>query len=378
LAESLVPAASTAPVLSRRALNRTLLGRQLLLERVAQPPEAVIERLVGLQAQEPLDPYVGLWSRIKGFDPQELSTLIEERRAVRGSTLRTTLHLMTARDFLTLRPVLQDVLERAWRGSPFAKDLVGVDLEELVAAGRALVEAEPLTTAQLASALASRWPDRKPNSLAYASRFLLPIVQVPPRGLWGKKAGPRATTAQVWLGEPLGTDTEPDEAILRYLAAFGPATVSDIRIWSWLTGLREVVERLRPQLRMFRDEAGRELFDVQDGLLVDPDVPAPIRFLPQYDNIFLSHDDRSRILVERMTIPDLTWKGGVLIDGFVAAAWRIRREKRHATMTVELVSPVTGARRLELEEEAERLFAFVADDAETRDVRIVDAERAGA
>ena len=365
--------AKSAPVLSRRTLNRALLGRQFLLERVDRPAEDVIEHLVGMQAQEPPDPYLALWSRIKEFDPQELSSLIEGRRAVRGSTMRTTLHLMTARDFLALRPVMQGVLERAWRSSPFAKDLVGVDLDELVAAGRALLEAEPLTTAQLAEALAPRWPDRKPNSLAYASRFLLPIVQVPPRGLWGKKARPRATTAQVWLGEPLGTSTEPDNAILRYLTAFGPATVSDMRIWSWLTGLREVVERLRPRLRTFRDEAGRELFDVEDGLFVDPDVPAPIRFLPQYDNIFLSHDDRSRILIERMTVPDLVWRGGVLIDGFVSGAWRIRREKREATMTIELVTEVSGDQRIELEEEAARAFAFVAPEVETRDVEFVPA-----
>ena len=178
-----------------------------------------------------------------------------------------------------------------------------------MAAGRELVEAEPLTTAQLAKALAERWPDRVPNSLAYASRFLLPIVQVPPRGLWGKKAAPKATTAQVWLGQPLATETAADDAVLRYLAAFGPASVADIRIWSWLTGLRAVVDRLRPRLRTFRDEAGRELFDVEDGLLVDPDVPAPIRLLPQYDNIFLSHDDRSRILFEKMTVPDLDLEG---------------------------------------------------------------------
>ena len=367
------PTADGAPVLSRRTLNRTLLGRQLLLERVDRPAESVIEHLVGMQAQEPLDPYLALWSRIDGFDPQELSTLIEERRAVRGSTLRTTLHLMTGRDFLRLRPVLQDVLERAWRSSPFAKDLVGLDLAEVVAAGRELVEAEPLTTAQLATALAARWPDRVPNSLAYASRFLLPIVQVPPRGVWGKKAAPKATTAQVWLGQPLATETAADDAVLRYLAAFGPASVADIRIWSWLTGLREVVDRLRPRLRTFRDEAGRELFDVEDGLLVDPDVPAPIRFLPQYDNIFLSHDDRSRILIEKMTVPDLIWRGGVLIDGFISGAWRIRREKGRATMTIELVPPVTGAQRVELEEEAARAFAFVADDVETRDVEIVQA-----
>lgn len=362
-----------APVLSRRALNRTLLGRQLLLERVDRPATAVIEHLVGMQAQEPIDPYVALWTRIEAFDPQELSALIEERRAVRGSTLRTTLHLMTARDFLALRPVLQDVLERAWRSSPFAKDLVGVDLAELLAAGRKFVEAEPITTAQLAKLLAERWPDRVPNSLAYASRFLLPIVQVPPRGLWGKKAGPKATTAQVWLGQELATETAADEAILRYLAAFGPATVADMRIWSWLTGLREVVDRLRPRLRTYRDEAGRELFDVEDGLFVDPDVPAPVRFLPQYDNIFLSHDDRSRILIERMTVPGLIWRGGVMVDGFISGAWRIRREKRVATMTIELVTKVTPAQRLEIEEEATRLFAFLHADAETRDIQIVDA-----
>jgi hypothetical protein len=372
-----VTTTSGAPVLSRRVLNRTLLARQLLLERVSMPAQAVIEHLVGMQAQEPLDPYVGLWTRVADFDPMELSGLIEARRAVRGSTLRTTLHLMTARDFLTLRPVLQDVLERAWRSSPFAKDLVGLDLDEVVAAGREWLEKEPLTTAQLATLLAERWPDRMPNSLAYASRFLLPIVQVPPRGLWGKKAGPKALTVQTWLGRSLETATAADDAVLRYLAAFGPATVSDIRIWSWLTGLREVVERLRPRLRTFRDEAGRELFDVGDGVFMDPDVPAPIRFLPQYDNIFLSHDDRSRILVEKMTVPDLVWKGGLLIDGFVAAAWRIRRDKLGATMTIEHVHPVSGDQRLEIEEEATRLLGFLAADAETRNVQIVAASWRG-
>jgi hypothetical protein len=377
LATPRVKASSTAPVLSRRALNRTLLGRQLLLERVARPAEAVIEHLVGMQAQEPIDPYVGLWTRIEGFDPAELSTLIEARRAVRGSTLRTTLHLMTGRDFLALRPVLQDVLERAWRSSPFAKDLVGLDLAEVVAAGRELLDKEPLTTAQLAVALADRWPDRTPNSLAYASRFLLPIVQVPPRGLWGKKAPPRALTVETWLGQPLGTDTAADDAVLRYLAAFGPATVSDIRIWSWLTGLREVVDRLRPRLRTFRDEAGRELLDVGDGLLVDPDVPAPIRFLPQYDNIFLSHEDRSRILVKRVTVPDLVWKGGVLIDGFISGAWRIRREKGRATMTIELAVPLAGAARAEIEAEGTSLFEFLAADADSRELRIVEGHWAG-
>ncbi len=269
-----------APVLSRRALNRTLLGRQLLLERVERPVPDVVEYLVGMQAQEPLDPYVGLWTRIAGFDPEELSTLIAERRAVRMGLLRGTLHLVTARDARTLYPVIADVLQRAFRSSPFAKRLVGVDMPSLLQAARAALEERPRTPTELGQALAVSWPDRDPTSLAYAARFLLPLVQVPPRGLWKQTSRPTNTTAEAALGGPLDTSTAPDDAVLRYLAAFGPATVSDIRIWSWMTGLREVVERLRPRLRTFRDEASRELFDIEDGLLVDPDVPAPIRFLP--------------------------------------------------------------------------------------------------
>jgi hypothetical protein len=367
----------SAPILSRRALNRTLLGRQLLLERVERSVPDVVEHLVGMQAQEPLDPYVGLWTRIAGFDPEELSALIAARGAVRMGLLRTTLHLATARDARTLYPVMADVLRRAFRSSPFAKQLVDVDMAALLEAARAALEEQPRTPTELGQALATSWPDRDPTSLAYAARFLLPLVQVPPRGLWKQTSRPMNTTAEAWLGAPLETSTAADDAVLRYLAAFGPATVADIRIWSWLTGLREVVERLRPRLRTYRDEAGRELFDIEDGLLVDPDLPAPVRFLPQYDNVFLSHDDRSRILVERMTIPDLIWRGGVLVDGFVTGAWRIRRERRQATMTIELLATVTGAQRLEIEEEAARLFAFVAADAETRDVQIVDRLAAG-
>ena len=163
-----------------------------------------------------------------------------------------------------------------------------------------------------------------------------------------------------------------DDLVLRYLAAFGPATVSDIRVWSWSAGLREVVDRLRPRLRTFRDEAGRELFDVEDGLLADEGLPAPIRFLPQYDNVFLSHDDRSRILVDDVTIEELAWRGGVLIDGYLSAAWRLRRERTSATMTVTLYVPVTGEQRAEIEAEGDRLLAFLAADAEPREIHLVN------
>ncbi|HET9756252.1 MAG TPA: winged helix DNA-binding domain-containing protein [Candidatus Limnocylindrales bacterium] len=373
-------ARGSAPVLSRRVLNRTLLARQLLLERVDRPVVDVIEHLVGMQAQEPPDPYVGLWSRIAGFDPQDLSRLIEERGAVRMGLLRGTLHLVTARDATAHYPILADVMARSWRSSPFVKRLVGVDLDAVIARARQALGERPRTPSELGAALAPGWPDRDATSLAYAARFLLPLVQVPPRGLWKKTGRPTNTTAEAWLGRGMDPTPSVDDLILRYLAAFGPATVSDMRVWSWLTGLREVVERLRPRLRTFQDEGGRELFDVADGLIVDADLPAPIRFLPFYDNVILSHDDRSRILTEGLTINELTWKGGVLVDGFVSAGWRVNREGggkarggRTATNVVTLYAPVTGAQRAELEEEAERVLAFVAGDAEGRRVQLVDA-----
>jgi hypothetical protein len=264
-------------------------------------------------------------------------------------------------------------MARSWRSSQFATQLAGVDLDTVLARAREVLEERPRTPSELGAALAPDQPDRDMTSLAYAARFLLPLVQVPPRGLWGRIGRPTNTTAEAWLGAPMDAHPSIDDLVLRYLAAFGPATVGDIRVWSWLTGLREVVDRLRPRLRTFRDEAGRELFDVPDGRLVDEDEPAPVRFLPQYDNVFLSHDDRSRILTSGVTVIELTWRGGVLIDGFVGAAWRIRRERRQSSMIVTLYVPATAPQRVEIEEEAARLFAFVAADAKRREVRLVDA-----
>ena len=349
-------AASASPrVLDRRTLNRTLLARQLLLERERRTPSEVVEYLVGLQAQEPPDPYVALWTRIDGFDPTELSALIEERRAVRMGLLRGTLHLATTDDALIQYPILADVMRRSWRSSPFIKRLDGVDVEAVIATARPILEERPRTPTELGAALVPDWPDRDPASLAYAARFLLPLVQVPPRGLWGRTGRATNTTLEAWAGRPLEPSPSVDDLVLRYLAAFGPATVGDMRVWSWLTGLREVVDRLRPRLRTFRDEAGRELLDVQDGLIADPDVPAPVRFLPQYDNVFLSHEDRSRINGELSWGIEFGWKGPILIDGGIAAAWRVRRAGRAATMTVELGRRLTPAQRLELEEEATAL-----------------------
>jgi hypothetical protein len=361
----------SGPVLDRRTLNRTLLARQLLLERVERPANEVIDHLVGLQAQEPPDPYVALWSRIEGFDPLELSALLEERGAVRMGLLRGTLHLATADDALGQYPILAEVMRRSWRSSPFIKRLDGVDVDAVIAAARSILEEGPRTPTELGAALAPSWPGRDPASLAYAARFLLPLVQVPPRGLWGRTGRATNTTLEAWLGRPLDTLPRVEDLVVRYLAVFGPATVADLRVWSWLTGMREVVEGLRPRLRTYRDEAGRELFDVEDGLIAEEDLPAPIRFLPQYDNVFLSHEDRARISGELSWGVDFAWKGVVLIDGGIAAAWRVRREGKAAVMTIELGRRLAATERIELEEEATALATFLDPDR-SRELVIAD------
>jgi hypothetical protein len=363
--------ATGAPVLSRRALNRTLLGRQFLLERVARTPEDVVEHLVGLQAQEPIDPYVALWTRIADFDPQALSAMIEERRAVRMGSLRTTLHLLTTEDALAIAPLTAGVHRRTFGSTPFPKALVGLDAEEVVEAARAALDAAPMSPGDLGRHLATMWPDRDPPALAYLARYSIPLVQVPPRGLWRRTARTANTTLEAWSGRQPGP-TSLDAFVLRYLRAFGPASVSDIRTWSWFTGLREVVERLRPQLRVFRDENGRDLLDVPDGVLVDEDMPAPVRFLPQYDNVFLSHEDRSRINGALSWGMDFVWKGPILVDGGIAAAWRVRRSGKTATMTIELGRRLSGSERRELEQEATRLADFLDPDR-TRELVIVEA-----
>jgi winged helix DNA-binding protein len=359
--------------LGSRALNRALLERQLLLRRQELPVPRAIEHLVGLQAQEPPDPYVALWSRLDPFRHEDLARLITGRRAVRATLMRGTIHLVTARDCLAMWPVMQPFLERTFQGHPWGRSLAGVNIDEVLEAGRRLVEAEPMTNPQLGRALSERWPERDPTSLAAAARYLLPMVQVPPRGIWGKSGQATVTTAEHWLGRPLRTRTAPDRLIRRYLAAFGPATVADMRTWSGLAGLREVAERLRPRLRTFRDEDGRELFDAPDAPLPDPDTPAPPRFLPTYDNILLAHEDRTRIISEgdrrRLTADSYQGRFGTfLIDGFVRGAWKIERGRGAATLVISPLKRLSRKDAAAVSEEGARLLAFAAD-AEKQDIR---------
>ena len=364
-------------VLGLRALNRATLERQMLLRRRNLPAIEAIEHLVGMQAQAPNPPYIGLWTRLDGFHPDELARLITDRRAVRIALMRNTVHLVTARDCLALRPLVQPVFDRGlYANRAHRAGIEGVDIEALVAAGRALLEERPRTAKELGELLRERWPDRDPASLARAIRHLVPLVQVPPRGIWGKSGQAAHTTAEAWLGRPLDPDSSLDEMVVRYLGAFGPATVKDVQTWSGLTRLREVTDRLRSRLRTFRDEQGNELFDLADAPRPDPDTPSPPRFLPEFDNLILSHADRTRIIANdyRKVIAS---KNGmvpatVLVDGFVRGTWKTERARGLATLMIEPFEPLAKKDRDALSEEGERLIRFTGEGAEAFEIRFVE------
>ncbi len=367
-------------VLGPRALNRATLERQMLFSRRKLSAVEAIEHLVGMQAQAPYPPYVGLWTRLEDFRSESLARLIENRQAVRIALMRNTVHLVSARDCLKLRPLVQQVIERGLRsGRSESERLEGVDLEALVTAGRALLEERPRTAKELGELLRERWPGREAASLARAVRHLVPLVQVPPHGVWGK-GGPAAhATAEAWLGRPLDPDPSLEELVLRYLGAFGPATVKDAQTWSGLTRLGGVFEQLRPRLLTFRDERGRELFDLPDAPRPDPETPAPPRFVPEFDNLILSHADRARVIADKHRRA-ISSKNGmvpatVLVDGFVRGTWKTERARGKATLVVEPFGPLPKADRDALAEEGERLVRFVGQGAEAFEVRLAEPQR---
>jgi hypothetical protein len=368
-------------VLDRRALNRATLARQLLLERTTTTPLDAVSHLVGLQAQVPLNPYLALWSRLDGFDPDELAQLVVDRAVVRIVVMRGTLHLVTADDCLPLRALAQPVLDRELRmHRDHAPSLLDVDLAPVLAFAGPLLGAQALTPTELRAALAERFPELDAAALAYACRNHLALVQVPPRGVWGRGGAVRTMTAESYLGRAPVTDPSIDDVVLRYFAAFGPATVADVASWSRLTGLREVVDRVAPHLRPFTDDDGRELFDLPDAPRPGGDVEAPPRFLPEYDNALLSHADRTRFGDDErrraLWADNRVVRGTVLVDGHVSGTWAFEREGRDRVALV--VHHLDGLPRADLaavDAEAHAMVQFHHPDAAAHDVRLVPVPR---
>jgi Winged helix DNA-binding domain len=369
----MMPGVASEGILGRRELNRALLERQFLLRRVGLPVRDAVEHLVGLQAQSVPPTYYGLWSRLEGFDPHELGRMLTDREAVRLTLMRGTVHLVTVRDALLLRPLVQKVIERGHNGA-FGRRMGGADLAELERAVREELDGEALHARELGRRLVARGVGKDVEAIGNATRVYAPLVQVPPRGVWGKSGRAKYATLEAWTGRSLEPNPSIDEVVLRYLAAFGPASVRDMQNWSGLTKLREAFERLRPRLVAFRDEAGRELFDLPDAPRPDPDVPAPVRFLGEYDNVLLGHADRTRIIP-----PNFPWRemlapgrfvSNLLVDGMLRGTWWIERDgKRSATLAIRPFGELAPPEREEVGAEAERMLEFSEPEAAARDVR---------
>ncbi|MEU3743476.1 winged helix DNA-binding domain-containing protein [Streptomyces sp. NPDC032198] len=357
-------------VLDTRALNRATLARQLLLERSGTPTLDAVAHLGGLQAQEPQEPFFGLWSRLRAFDPAELSDHLVQRRVVRTHLMRRTVHLVTADDALAWRARHDAMLRQRVLGV-YRGELDGTDLDELAAAGRAvLADGEPRSMPQLARELAERWPEPGPRALAEMLMAVVPMVQLPPRGLWRTKAGVRNVPLSSWLEReadppsPDGSDPVGQALLRRYLAAFGPAASADLRAWCGLAGLPAAVAAVREELITFRDERGRELLDLPDAPRPDPDTPAPVRFLPAFDNAILGYHDRTRIIDDAHRGLSVAGARVVLVDGRVAATWTADA----GTVTVTPLARFSRADRTAVTEEGEALASFLsADSADSAD-----------
>ena len=359
--------------ITNRALNRALLARQMLLAREETTAVDAITRLVALQAQLARPPFVGLWTRVEAFRRAELTAALNEHRVVRVTSLRGTLHLMTAADYVALRGVLQPMLTRGMQG--ILRDrATTLDMKTLEAEARKFFGKAPATFDALRKHLEVKFAAGDERAMAYAIRTHLPLVQVPTDAAWAFPAAASFTLADTWLSKQVSTATRPaDTLVLRYLAAFGPSTVADAQAWSGLSPLREAFESLRPSLVTFRDERKRELFDIPTAPRPDPDTPAPVRFVPDFDNLVLSHDDRARVIAAehrpRMTTKNLQVRATILVDGMVAGTWKSERKRKTAVLVIEPFGVVAKRMRALLEAEGESLLAFLEEDATNREIR---------
>lgn len=386
----------TNRTLSLKRLNRALLERQLLLRRSTMSPLEAIEHLAGIQAQAPMPPYYALWSRLEDFQPDSLADLLSKRQAVRIALMRSTIHLVSARDARLFRRTLAPMLERSII-SFNGKKLVGVDLEQLASATIKLAAEKPVTFEELGKHLQQEWPEHAPSVLSSSARNLVPLAQIPPRGLWGQGGAARHVPLEHWLENgahhseadgfgdeheypvsadiPSGllesdTDADVKSMLFRYLSSFGPASIKDMQAWSGMTRLKPYIQQWAAELECFQDEAGNELYDLPGAPLPPEDTPAPPRYLSEFDNMLISYHDRSRILPAAYKPKIITINGLVrstfLTDGFVSGTYSIEENKESATLRLQPFEPISSADLELLREEGDRLLEFAAPDKQHR------------
>lgn len=359
-------------ILTLRELNRATLARQLLLERANLSALEAVKQLAGLQGQLSNPPYIGLWSRIHAFQREELTRLLEQRHVVRTSMMRRTLHLATAEDYLRFRPALRSLHPRDLAASFDTSGMSHQECAHVIADLGAYVRERPRTNRDLRAKLVELVPGSD-ERLLYKVRGYFSLIQVFPGGVWGVGGSPAYAEAELWLGRPFVTEAEGLRSlILSYLIAFGPASVKDLQTWSGLRRLQPVVHALRDELVTFRDEQGQELFDVPGAPLPAVDTPAPVRFLPDFDNLLLAQHDRRRIIADNyrscvfpghsMVLPTF------LVDGFVRGVWKIERTRERATLVIQPFEPPGDTARKELQEEGERLMCWGVETIPTWEV----------
>ncbi len=365
---------ATHQVMSDRALNRATLARQLLLARARVAPAAAIERLAGMQAQLARPPFVGLWTRLEDFARADLLRLLERREVVRGTLMRATIHLVTRDDYLAMRPAIQPVLDKLMTGV-LGKAADTMDIAGIVKAARAHVGRQPCTFEVMRQHLLTRYPALNDRAMGLIVRARLPLVQVPvDAAAWGYPAAADFAVAETFLGEKVAASGPAAALAVRYLAAFGPASVQDFQTWSGLHTARPVFEELRPKLVAFVDARGRELFDLPKAPRDLEDAEAPVRLLPEYDNLLLAYADRSRLVNDEhkrhLFTANLQIPASFLLDGRVSGTWRVDVKKPNAVLQIKPFAPLSRKVRGPLVEEAERLLRFIEPEAKAYDVDV--------
>lgn len=360
-----------ATALTLRQLNRTTLARQMLLARHKIALPQAIARLVGLQAQVARPAFVGLWSRVQGATRDKIAALFHDRTIVRATMMRGTLHVVTKADYLQLRAAQQPDFDRTITAI-LGERLGGIEPARLLDVARKYFAA-PHTFDEAREHLLERFPGLDERAMGYTVRLTLPLVQMPTDDPWAFPAQASFVSAQAWLRAVPEDARAPDVIVRRYLEAYGPATVTDAQAWLGMQKLKPVFERLRPTLVSLRGPGRAELFDVPSAPAIDADAPAPVRFLPEWDNLLIGRGDERFLATAHRTavfLPGLRVLPTFLVDGLVAGSWKIERKKTEATLALTPFGKIAKSVRAELEEEGEQLLAFVEPGAETRGVKI--------
>jgi hypothetical protein len=357
-------------MLSLRQLNRATLQRQLLLERHDMNVVETTERLMGIQAQVNNPPYIGLWTRLNAFDKETLSQAMRDRQIVRAPLLRSTLHLFSADDYMRFRSTIQPALTKGYN-SFFGTRQANIPLQQVLETAEKAMKTQVLTTSKLKELLFTIAPNADSDALAYATRTFLALVQVPPSGFWGTGVNYEYTLAEDYLGKPM----LPEDLLglfKRYLRAFGPASIKDFQFWVGITKLQDMLKGIKDQFTVYKDEKGTELFDLPDLQIPEGDTPAPIRFMPEYDNLVIGHDSRVRVLADehykRVFLSAARVRSMILVDGFVAGAWKIDKTKGQIVLSIEPFVMLDNSTQETLEVEGQRLMKFVEPNGKSYSV----------